>query len=148
MNKQEESYMEESKEKSFQFPCTISAQTVSDTLCSAFEGGSHYWCLIHDRFVPKGLKKPRYVHDVPLTEGGFLVLMAPGDSLPQFTGKFTEDKHDMLPAILDRKAITRGLQVMFEKYPRHFANMVGVGGDAETGDVFLQCCIFGEIIFG
>jgi hypothetical protein len=32
--------------------------------------------------------------------------------------------------------------------PRHFADVLNENDDAGTGDVFLQCCLFGEIIFG
>lgn len=34
------------------------------------------------------------------------------------------------------------------KYPRHWADVLAENDDATTGDVFLQCCLFGECIFG
>jgi len=37
---------------------------------------------------------------------------------------------------------------MAEKYPRHFHNFLEENDDAETGDVFIQCCLFGEIVYG
>jgi len=37
---------------------------------------------------------------------------------------------------------------MAEKYPRHFANFAQEAEDAETGDVFIQCCVLGEIVYG
>ena len=49
---------------------------------------------------------------------------------------------------LTREKLIAGLQVMASKYPRHFADVLNENDDAGTGDVFLQCCLFGEIIFG
>jgi hypothetical protein len=37
---------------------------------------------------------------------------------------------------------------MVEKYPRHYADFKDGDEDASTGDVFLQCCIFGEVVYG
>lgn len=50
--------------------------------------------------------------------------------------------------ILDLDAVRRGLQVMATECPRHFANLVNEDDDAETADVFVQCCVFGEVIYG
>lgn len=44
--------------------------------------------------------------------------------------------------------VGRGLQVMAEKYPRHFGNLISDNDDAETGDVLLQCSVLGEIVYG
>jgi hypothetical protein len=37
---------------------------------------------------------------------------------------------------------------MQEQYPRHFSNFISENYDAETGDVFLQCCLLGKVKFG
>ena len=39
-------------------------------------------------------------------------------------------------------------QIMADKFPRHFANILNENDDAETGDVFLQCCLWGDIVYG
>jgi hypothetical protein len=44
-------------------------------------------------------------------------------------------------------AIKSGLKVMAEKYPHHWQDFVSENDDAITGDVFLQCCLFGEIVY-
>jgi hypothetical protein len=31
--------------------------------------------------------------------------------------------------------------------PRHFADFLNEKADAVTGDAFLQCCLFGEVIY-
>ena len=49
---------------------------------------------------------------------------------------------------LDLDAIERGLQAMAEKFPKHFADILGENDDAITSDVLLQCCLFGYVIYG
>jgi hypothetical protein len=34
------------------------------------------------------------------------------------------------------------------QYRSHFGDMIGETGDATTGDVFLQCCLLGEVVYG
>lgn len=45
-------------------------------------------------------------------------------------------------------AIIQGLSKMAVVAPRHFADLVAENDDAITHDVFVQCCVFGEIIYG
>jgi hypothetical protein len=120
---------------------SISLERISDLLCSAFEGGSNYWYVINEFVEPKALtfrtdKDQVYRHlDYPLNEGGALVV---GD----MEDEDSEDKR------LDLEAIERGLKIMAEKYPRHMLDFINENEDADTGDVFLQCCLFGEAIYG
>lgn len=128
----------------------VSLQVISDTLCSAFEGGSNYWyhidefiqppllTFLSDRALSNLTGAPARVFrhlDFPLNEGGSLTI---------------SDKEDRTaPArTLNLATIATGLKVMAEKYPRHFADMMNEDGDAETGDVLLQCCLFGEVVYG
>lgn len=53
------------------------------------------------------------------------------------------DRHKLTP-----ESIARGLQVMAREYPWHFNHVGTSEEDAETADVFLQCCLFGEIVYG
>lgn len=41
-----------------------------------------------------------------------------------------------------------GLSLMSRDYPNHFADFMAENEDAETADVFVQCCIFGNIVYG
>ena len=50
--------------------------------------------------------------------------------------------------VLNLKKIKRGLTIMAKKYPKHFADFLKDDADGDTGDVFLQCCVFGEVIYG
>lgn len=130
----------------------IGLDRIGDLLCCAFEGGVGYWCTIVKKIPPaapveawkvrafaEDLGKPQgnghtvYPHIEYPVNGGSLVLRAEDD--PK---RYT----------LDMAAIERGLAVMAEKYPKHFADFVAENDDAETADVFLQCCLFGEIVYG
>lgn len=44
--------------------------------------------------------------------------------------------------------IARGLEVLANYCPRHFADLVNENGDRTTADALLQCCTFGEIVYG
>lgn len=72
--------------------------------------------------------------DYPLNDGGSLALARKGLS--------SDGRR------LDLKSIGDGLNVMATRYPRHFADFLGEAADALTADVFLQCCLFGELICG
>jgi hypothetical protein len=37
---------------------------------------------------------------------------------------------------------------MKKEYPYHYADLVEGNDDAETGDVWLQLAVFGELIYG
>lgn len=49
--------------------------------------------------------------------------------------------------VLNIKKIKRGLTVMAKKEPNHFADFIKGDYDMITGDVFLQCCLFGEVLY-
>lgn len=41
-----------------------------------------------------------------------------------------------------------GIQVLASRYPHHFSDIVCEKGDAITGDVLVQCALFGDIVYG
>lgn len=120
----------------------ISDQRIKDLLCSAFEGGSNYWYWIDAENFPEGetyetLNKNKDFYpylELPLMEGGSIII----SSL---------EEPDNPKVTLDRKAIEKGLQVMAEKFPSHFGDFLAENDDATTGDVFLQCACFGDVVY-
>ena len=44
--------------------------------------------------------------------------------------------------------VRKGLELMRDEYPHHFADLVGEEDDLITGDVFLKLAVFGEVIYG
>ena len=122
----------------------VSNQRISDTLCNAFEGGSNYWYRI-EQFV-----KPTNFNNTPADETKFRHLSYP---LNEGGALFISDANeageaDKRTECLDMKSIQKGLQLMAKEHPRHFSDMVNDNDDATTGDVLLQLCLFGEVIYG
>ena len=112
---------------------TIDDKRVTDMLTNALEGGSTYWArkITNERF-----EGAEFASEAPMAGGSFILIHdAESDDMPGRT-------------LINREVCEIGLQEMAEKYPRHFANLIAGDDDAETADVFLQCCVFGEIIFG
>lgn len=130
----------------FEVLTEITPERIASVLCSGFEGGSYgvgYWLRIMEYRDPetkptKSILGQRYT-DFPL-QGGAVVCRLydePGQ---------TDEHYD--PLVLDYAAIQRGLKVMSEKFPRHFADLVNEDDDATTGDVFIQCCLLGNVVYG
>ena len=44
--------------------------------------------------------------------------------------------------------VRKGLELMRDQYPRHWADLVEENDDLITGDCFLQLAVFGEWIYG
>lgn len=130
----------------------MDTRTQADLLVSAFEGGSNYWYVIVDDVLPEVNAKPwgdeytpSYI-SYPFSKGG-AVIIADAEEVEQ-----DPDTGEMMIAEtfrLDKKAIAKGTVIFKDKYPEHYADtLVESQADAETGDVFLQCCLFGEVIYG
>ena len=49
---------------------------------------------------------------------------------------------------LNLAALQHGLKSMHEIAPRHYDNLLKDNCDAITGDVFIQSCLFNEIVYG
>ena len=133
----------------------IDEQRLRDLLCSAWEGGSAYWCRMKERIVPDDLQReldatklageqaqapvePLYSHEYPFLPGVTV-------TLEDVTG---EDSGHGTEWTLTREKLLVGIQKMADVAPQHFANFLSENDDAETGDVYLQLCLFGEIVFG
>jgi hypothetical protein len=145
-------------------PCEVEIpmQRISDILCNAFEGGSNYW-IDHVEFWLNGdhvtvaqarkalagktnfdasmtsdaMDDPAYLW-LPLVEGGELRIKVSDEG----------DKNSKKLLFLDKQRIETGLKVMATMYRKHFNDIVDENDDAITGDVLLQCCVFGETIYG
>ncbi len=145
--------MTEPEKKVFPFTFTVSeevdANDIVDLLCTAFDGPCLLnWTSHADTILPEGfdihkipwLKDPdswekvRKCYIAPLVEGGSVTLFD------------TEDGNKAYK--LDLDAIKRGIEVMSTKFRRHWNDFRNENDDATTGDVFVQCCIFGDIIYG
>lgn len=131
----------------------IDMERIRDLLCCAFEGGSNYWYEITKIGWPPGLVSSDYTEGgkgqvgksywhwsqlVPTQEGGCLYV---GD-------KHGDKVKGRRSHKLNLESIEKGMKVIAEKYPKHYGDFLAENEDADTGDVFLQCCLFGELVFG
>ena len=112
-------------------PVQITTESIKDLLCSAIEGGSNYWIETLTRSKDITKAQAEYRQDVPFA-GGHLVLL--------------DDQG--IKHTINIDSIKKGLKAFQEKYPRNFKDFVEDNADAETGDIFLQCCTYGEAIYG
>lgn len=124
----------------------VPMKRIQDLLCSALEGGSGYWASvigveepfqIIDRFNKSEIL-PNI--DYPTNPGGALLVLD--------TEAHTKFRLAHTKFRLDLPAIRRGIQVMADDSPLHFAHFISERDDALTGDVFLQCCLFGKVVYG
>lgn len=120
-------------------------ERITNCITGAIEGGSGYWC---NTFVPlpassdiKADIRERggiWYDETEFWErggGAHVEFDKPTDTDPGFRD-------------IGRADLERGLTKMAEIAPRHFADLINENDDATTHDVFLQCVLFGEIIFG
>lgn len=142
------------KSKKVKIECTmlVDVERMRDMLTCAFEGGSNYWYTVNEdkTVLAEGLKYEDFQEGGKCTDPDNYA--HPLEIIPFTKGcsLFIEDKNepDEPGKRLDRAALKTGLQIMADTYPRHFADMQQQNDDACTGDVYLQCCLFGEVIFG
>lgn len=103
-------------------------QRIEDLLVGAFEGGSNYWIKSLRRVTER---HPDIYQAAVIGDG--LHIRADGEPHPRH---------------LDRGHLEHGLRLMAEKYPSHMGAVLDGNDDAGTADVFLQLCLFGEVVYG
>lgn len=138
-------------ESTLEISIPISKQAIASLLTSAFEGGANYWYMIEEVNVPEPSDQVRYLdgddaggkfwnlYDGPLCKGGSL-------RISDEVGRGPGDKARV--ETLSLETIQRGLDALQAKYPAQMGNFLSGNYDANTGDVFLQCCLFGEVVYG
>ena len=113
----------------------VTPQMVADQMVAAIEGGSGHWLKY---FRPKvGVERvtegPWY-SDAKFWDGDFLV-------------EAKADDEDVVRN-LTRDKIQSGLKWLANNHLWRIEEIVEETGDAETGDVFLQACLLGDIVYG
>ena len=148
-----------------QAPRVVTEQRMRDLLCTAFEGGAtNHWAYQIDSELRDGLtiEDFRTNPDDTTQQGSEAARLAPGEYHPSYqlvpfsegcvlTILDTEEVDDRNLPIkyrMDRDSMKRALDLMAEKYPRHFNDFMEENDDANTGDVFLQLAYIGEVIYG
>jgi hypothetical protein len=141
----------------FVVPMVIPNQRVSDLLIGAFEGGSTYW--IED-YKSSSRKSKAFEQEAGISNSLDNFIMPTYAVLPLIEGQWIDiEIQESISAEsykivyrLDREAVQKGLLAMASLEDgnggHHWPTFLAENDDAETADVFLQCCLFGEIVFG
>jgi hypothetical protein len=113
----------------------LSCERIADQVITFVEGGGTYWCrdFILESSDHTPVEKPWY-SDPKLYDQTFLIRVRPHDDKKVYQ--------------LTPNEIRKGLKVLGEKYPSRVAEILEENGDAETADLFIQCCVFGEVVYG
>jgi hypothetical protein len=130
----------------------VSSESVHALITGAIEYGSGYWV----RFIHEIAPSPEHVHRCedglrlpsPMCEGGAYIFRDREASYAIGGDQFGDTDENHTPLRLDLESIRRGLKAMADKHPRHFGDVVSGRDDSITADVFLQCCLLGDIFYG
>ena len=124
----------------------VPTSTVRDLLVGAVEGGCNYWGAFRE--------DPNFTKSVTEAEQAAYVERVGG----KYLARYDIEHPSYCLRVLDYEGGTtynvtfesfvNGLSIMANRFPHHFKNVVTENHDAETSDVFVQCAVFGKIVFG
>jgi hypothetical protein len=93
-------------------------------------------------------------YDIPeLWSGQFNVEVWEISDEGEYEGGFDPEADEPLPAGLTKHVIRKedldaGLKLMAEKHSTHFADFIAENEDAITADVFFQCVVLKDVVYG
>lgn len=120
---------------------------VTTLLVGAFEGGSNYW-IDHKEW---GSRLRQLHEESPYAKESigscYSDLMAWAAERGKQFEVLVED-NDGAKRFITPESLAHGAIVMARDYPRHYRALALENDDAETSDVYLQCVLFGEVVYG
>lgn len=122
-------------------PLTIEGLTwrkITDQIVAGIEGGISYWCGSFKPADGSAIKtdvEPWY-DDEKIWAGDFNIKVE------------VDCEGDDEIKYLTPESMRRGLQYLANNHLWRIEQMIKETGDAETGDVFIQACVFGDIVYG
>jgi len=119
----------------------IKTQRIVDLLCTAIESGVGYWVTEITQIKGKdAVEKPWY--SCPTIFDDELVLKVVYDDPDKEEGNGAASKE------ITMKDIHKGFEIMAVKESGHFADFINENEDATTADVWWQCVVLGETVYG
>lgn len=119
----------------------VSAERIANCFVGAFESGVCSW-----------ISSVRLVEGNPVDEVYYAcekMIDSPGwkmniryDDPDEREGTFNGSSY------IGWAEVQKGLETMAKRYPHHFADLIRCNDDGETHDVFMQCVILGEVVYG
>lgn len=123
----------------------VPLERITNSLIGAFEGGSTYWLRsieYVERTTETVYDRPYYADEHFWNDGGRANLTYDNPEASE------EEDGDQVTKEIGLAELTAGLSVMAVKNPRHFGDLVAENDDAITHDVFIQCVLFGDVVYG
>jgi hypothetical protein len=126
----------------------ITDKQIGDLLTTALEGGSNYWYEIVKYQRPPGFaddwtyrvdtdRRSIFNHiDYPMNAGGSITIKS-------------MEEPERCAVTLTRAKLRRGMQALAssKEYAHHFFDVLKEDMDDTTADVFLQFCLYGDVIY-
>tara|TARA_B100000945_G_C20238142_1_gene528593 strand:- start:155 stop:496 length:342 start_codon:yes stop_codon:yes gene_type:complete len=103
-----------------------SIEDVIDLLSTGLEGGINYWASVC-------LEGGENYYDI---------------KHPDWCITVYDNETDDVLGKLNMTSLQSGLESMSNIARSHYNNFLIEDCDAETGDVFIQCCLFNELVYG
>lgn len=130
------------KYQTFGIRIQIPQEDIRDLLCSA-STGSLYWCpdaalLGYDRILDSIFNQEKTDETINSKNDGTIEIALP----------LKDEEDGTMVYLLTPQKMKKGLNIMAKKYRHHFCDFINENGDMITGDVFLQCCLLGDVIYG
>lgn len=120
----------------------IDPQRIQDLFVGAFEGGSNYW-------LGRGRVKLISPKREDLPDDGVVWYGNRKRNVFAEDFKITIELLDEDETVeINPAKVQKGLKIMAREYPVHFTDFIREEDDADTSDVFLQLCLFEEIVYG
>lgn len=125
-------------------PVEITARQIADEFVTAFEGGSNYWLQSAKLVTSDNRSTPRispWYDDEAIYTGQFAIALG-------FDDPMKDEGNGEGRKTITESDVAEGLRRMADKYPHQFGLLKDDAGDACTADVFLQCVVLGDIVYG
>jgi hypothetical protein len=130
---------------------TVPLDYIANALVGAMEGGSTYWLRqIEYTTTPPGEYEGPYYSDPHFWNDGGRAKLSYDNPDPA-TAEESEDEDedgDQVVKEIGLPELQAGLSAMAAKHPRHFGDLMSENDDAITHDVFIQCVLMGDVVYG
>jgi hypothetical protein len=122
----------------------ISFERIGDLLCCAWEGGSNYWAeatVSQEEVKQHGVE---FDWEIPLTPTGSIDIYDKENPEAERLGFISKQRVVQALQMMARGEDEKGNKI----HMGHWNNFMKENEDAETGDVFFQLAVLGEIVYG
>lgn len=119
----------------------LTKQRLIDVFVCALEGGSNNWYFIKN--IPKEISEIKKSKNMAFSEAIGEYVLTGG----QVEICDVEDEDEVL-GYVNMDTILDAINLMKEKYPQNYTNIVNEEDDADDADIFFQLAVMGKVVFG